>query len=316
MVLYYNQQRFILIVTKPEINEDTDVVADLFLKIEEAEQDADDMMADRYLEDFRELTIAACKETMYTLAASAQQPQSNQLSLEEVLRPVTFYLQICSVKGKLQATTIDNVSGFASMDEPVHFPVDCMSEPIPALIPSAEVQFIEDVFMRKVFKVSRNGEVCVFKMATEGNEGQLKREVDVLRRMSEMWSPNHPGRPHVPQFLGLVIATDSQVMGILEDYIEGTNLRELDMHDAATTMAQRQKWKRQIEHTMTQLHQSDLVWGDVKAENVLIDKTGNAWLVDFGGSSTDGWVDEELVETVEGDMQGFSRLVQYLGVQN
>ncbi|EXJ82201.1 hypothetical protein A1O3_06014, partial [Capronia epimyces CBS 606.96] len=68
----------------------------------------------------------------------------------------------------------------------------------------------------------------------------------------------------------------------------------------------------QIAQDLARLHQSGIVWGDVKPENVLIDKAAHAWLVDFGGSSTDGWVDKHLAETVEGDLQGLRRLGEFL----
>lgn len=308
IVLYYDHLRFILVMTKTEIREDGDVVADLFLKIEEAENDPDEMMFDRYLEDVRELAILACKHTMYTLAASVPKPSSKQLSLEDFLHPATFCLQLRAMKGKLQAVGIDDISEFARMHEPVPLAMDFVPRSVPALTPSVEIEFIEDLFMRKILKVSKHGEVCVFKSATQGNEDQLRREISVLQQISDKWEPDHPDHPHVPRLLGLV-TSGGQVIGMLEEFIDGTNLHELDLDDASS--AQRRKWKRQIEQAIKQLHQSGVVWGDVKPENVLIDKAAHAWLVDFGGSSTDGWVDEDLAETMEGDFQGLRRLVEF-----
>ena len=54
-------------------------------------------------------------------------------------------------------------------------------------------------------------------------------------------------------------------------------------------------------------HANDIVWGDVKTGNVVIDSAGDAWLLDFGGGSTKGWVDSDKTETVEGDLQGLER---------
>lgn len=234
IVLYYDHQRFILTMAKPESREDGDVVADLFLKLEEAENDPDEMMVDRCLEDVRENAISACKQTMYTLAASVQKLNSKQLSLEDFLHPTTFYLQLRTVKGKLQAFEIDDISNFTSIHEPVRLPMDFVPRSVPAPPPSVELGFIEDLFMRKVLKVSKNDVVWVFKSATYGNEGQLKREINVLQQISERWEPDHPGRPRVPRFLGLV-ASESQMIGMLEEFIDGTNRILLDLLPAPET---------------------------------------------------------------------------------
>ena len=73
---------------------------------------------------------------------------------------------------------------------------------------------------------------------------------------------------------------------------------------------------KQISETIVKLHEIGIVWGDGKADNVLINKTtDDAWLINFGGVYTNGWVDEELIETVEGDGQAIARLREFLGVK-
>lgn len=206
---------------------------------------------DRCLEDVTELAITACKHTIHMLAASAQKPNSNQVSLEDFLHPTTFYLQLRTMDGKLQAVRIDDSPEPACMHEPVYLEIDHMARSVPAPTPSVVIEFIEDLFMGRVLKVSKNGEVYVFKSATHGNEDQLKREINVLQQISEKWDPDHPERPHVPQFFGLV-KSSGQVIGMLENFIEGKNLYELNLDDASS--AQRRKWKRQIDQAITRLH--------------------------------------------------------------
>ncbi|KAI2044691.1 hypothetical protein LOZ43_006283 [Ophidiomyces ophidiicola] len=71
-------------------------------------------------------------------------------------------------------------------------------------------------------------------------------------------------------------------------------------------------WSRPIHQSVEQLHNADVVWGDAKPENVLIDTKGDAWLIDFGGSYTPGWIDKDKRETVEGDWQGVQRIDEWL----
>jgi tRNA A-37 threonylcarbamoyl transferase component Bud32 len=74
----------------------------------------------------------------------------------------------------------------------------------------------------------------------------------------------------------------------------------------------REKWASQIRKTVSTLHEIDVIWGDVKAENVVIDKSGNAIVIDFEGGATKGWIDEDKMGTKEGDLQGLERLMDYI----
>jgi tRNA A-37 threonylcarbamoyl transferase component Bud32 len=64
--------------------------------------------------------------------------------------------------------------------------------------------------------------------------------------------------------------------------------------------------------TVTQLHRAGIIWGDAKAENVLIARDSNAWITDFGGGYTRGWVDEGKAGTLEGDLQGVAKILDFL----
>lgn len=64
----------------------------------------------------------------------------------------------------------------------------------------------------------------------------------------------------------------------------------------------------QIEVAASALHAAGIVWGDIKAENVLIDGGDNAWIINFGGGYTRGWADEKIAGTVQGDVAGLAKL--------
>ncbi|KAI3322948.1 hypothetical protein HD806DRAFT_499726 [Xylariaceae sp. AK1471] len=106
------------------------------------------------------------------------------------------------------------------------------------------------------------------------------------------------------------------------DLIVGFLLTDIDCK--ATTLAcaanpdvpisLRRKWADQVKSTVERLHAVGIIWGDVKAANVLVDVNNDAWVVDFGGGYTEGWVDKELAGTVAGDLQGLTKIISFLGL--
>ena len=68
----------------------------------------------------------------------------------------------------------------------------------------------------------------------------------------------------------------------------------------------------QIITTIIKLHEAGIVWGDVKAGNVLIDSKHDAWVVDFGGGFTEGWVEKSHMKTIEGDLAGLVKIEELL----
>lgn len=312
IVLTHNRTRFILAMVRPSDPKTGDPLTKWFRKLEDSENDPDEMAYDRCLEELRDCAISACKDTMYTLSSSVPVSRQERQSLENFLHPMTFCLQLFSEQGTLRAHRIHDTTKYVKKLEPATLSRNLLSQPASALTLASELDFIEDLYMGQVLKVFKNGKVCVFKSTHNGAKNQLMREIKILQQISERWETGHPAGPAVPRFLGLVGSHD-QVIGILEDFIDGVKLSELDIDGISAT--RRRKWRQQIEHTMTLLHQHGFIWGDVKADNVLVDKDERPWLIDFGGSWTEGWVEEHLAETKEGDMQGLRQLMKYLGLR-
>ena len=64
---------------------------------------------------------------------------------------------------------------------------------------------------------------------------------------------------------------------------------------------------------LTWLHEAGFFFGGVaKADNVLVDIDDNAWVIDFGGGYTKGWLARDCMETIEGDQEGLSRIKELL----
>jgi hypothetical protein len=143
-----------------------------------------------------------------------------------------------------------------------------------------------------------------------------KRELEVLGRITSL-QLNLQMR--VPVLEGLVSFDDAKstasgrrkIMGFLQTEIPNptplTNLL-----DPSIPQAKRDRWAKEAERLKTLLHDNDIVWGDAKADNFIVDREDNLWIIDFGGSYTEGWVDPELKETVEGDNQGTNKTINAL----
>ncbi|GAB0491219.1 hypothetical protein MMPV_002471 [Pyropia vietnamensis] len=187
---------------------------------------------------------------------------------------------------------------------------ELMPNPVPRS--DVPVRLQSDLFLLEefrgfpgMFKVvdKMTGTVCCLKQVYRIGSVALAREAELLFAI-----PHHP---HIVRLHGLVGNLDGMVDGILLTYISGASLDQV----TEATDEQRTKWIGHIRSTLDFLHGQTppVVWGDIKAANVMI-RGGDdrAILIDFGGSYTPGWVDSTLAETREGDEQGFSRLVTFI----
>jgi serine/threonine protein kinase len=102
------------------------------------------------------------------------------------------------------------------------------------------------------------------------------------------------------------------LVGLLLTYIENKGTLGDVAPWSDCTNEDRLRRSIQIQNYVKCLHEAGVVWGDAKPENVLVDMNGDAWLIDFGGSYTLGWVDEDKQETMEGDLQGVQRIDDWL----
>ena len=141
--------------------------------------------------------------------------------------------------------------------------------------------------------------------------GPTKREIKVLRQIESLGLHK---QFHVPQVVGLVRFGDNDgsgkknnIMGFLQTEIQSpTPLTE--MIDTDVPQKRREKWAKESERIVALLHEHGLVFGDCKADNFLVDQQGELWIIDFGGSYTEGWIDAELNETEEGDDMGVRKI--------
>ena len=113
-----------------------------------------------------------------------------------------------------------------------------------------------------------------------------------------------------PRMYGVVMDSKGVLWGQLYHWIDIDYPLTWEVVEQAPVDV-REKRASQIKETVSTLHRIGVVWGDVKADNVVIDRGGNAIAIDFEGGATKGWVDEDKMGTKEDDVQGLERLVDY-----
>jgi hypothetical protein len=160
---------------------------------------------------------------------------------------------------------------------------------------------------RKVY--IKGKDVCFFKQILAGDVGMTVTELATYTKIS---AANFGEDVRVSRLLGVVEDEHtSRIVGLLLSYIDCGNTT-LSCAARAGERTLHDKWLKQITHSLKELHARQIVWADAKPDNVLIDVHDDAYLVDFGGGYTNGWVDKELMETQEGDLQGLQRIAAYL----
>jgi hypothetical protein len=162
---------------------------------------------------------------------------------------------------------------------------------------------------RKVF-IHGQPQPSFFKIVYGGDMGITTREILTYSkiRMAKFDPPILTS-----QLEGLVQDDDGYVMGLLLSYIncDGVTLNCINGRDPKFSEL-RQKWVDQISHTIEHMHSHNIIWGDAKAANVLIDVNEDAYLIDFGGGYTKGWVEKEKSDSTEGDLQGLENIKRFL----
>jgi tRNA A-37 threonylcarbamoyl transferase component Bud32 len=104
---------------------------------------------------------------------------------------------------------------------------------------------------------------------------------------------------------------DTEISDVLLTYVEHRDTLT-DPNTKNAPLSLRKKWIDQIRDMVRTLHAAGIVWGDAKPDNILIDSNNDLWTIDFGGSYATGWVNEDLMETVQGDLQSLSRIINFL----
>ncbi|KAI9763208.1 MAG: hypothetical protein M1839_006575 [Geoglossum umbratile] len=271
------------------------------------------------LKDFRNWIMSPSMPSIQELAPTALQvPQG--LTLQEYYNPPTYHLKLTPNRGQLQAQPVpiqDNLNQEISLNQAIS-PTRMLSsdqmisvEDLPAVprfsaretwilqddYSSCSLSFADWISSTPPQRVkTKEGLIKFFKPVKDIDS--FMREFNILCHIADI---GLCGRIRVPRLFGIVVLhSTSMAIGMLLDWIPGCDLYCVDwVSPEAPNM-----WKEQIADIVKKLHELGIVWGDVSPGNIVIDEDSNAWAIDFGGGSTDGFVDWENAGTQEGDWQG------------
>lgn len=246
-----------------------------------------------------------CNSQMRDLAS----PSPCQMhTLKDWLSLETVVLTMTMKNG--QITTIASTPGrslVANLTHQMELPFSLQSLGIPAHDPST-------ITLRVGLEHTRPEEVLFgsdrffFKPAC--SHSHAIREISTLLRVKELGLIQ---TVRSPVLHGFVLSPDdcNKICGYLLEYIEHRDtLSSVEIRDEPLPV--RTEWVSQLWRMVGALHEANIIWGDAKPDNVLIDTDNNLRLIDFGGGHTHGWVDEDKAETVEGDKQALLRMTTFL----
>ncbi|KAF5561840.1 serine threonine kinase [Fusarium phyllophilum] len=151
---------------------------------------------------------------------------------------------------------------------------------------------------------------CFFKkFGLSCGQRHARKELLTLKNIIEAQIPSPP-EAYICRLMGVVRQGDG-LLGMLFAWIPNKGVLSR-ARAAASPPELSNRWATQIQRSVDLLHKKGIVWGDAKAENVLIDQNDDAWVVDFGGGYTIGWVDDDKAGTLEGDRQGLVKIINML----
>ncbi|KAH6661853.1 hypothetical protein B0J14DRAFT_611543 [Halenospora varia] len=304
----FNGKEFHVILSPTASPVETDE-GSLLQRLDAALQSGDEEEGDAIREEIADLVCEAGL-SMFELRAPPSEGSSSTIDLDSFLHPETIHLQLVTKNGPVQI--------IEQQEKPLegqHLALNVVNSNLPRVSPKA-IQVLQPLRRKDIVKVLVNGQERCCKIASNVTHQAVQRELDCLSKVS---STSHGSFIRVPKLVGLVqTSRDGPIIGIIEEYIYstfGTNyptLQGIDMHNVMHT--RKDRWAGQIRKSVQSLHQSGVIWGDGKPENVLVDVNDDAWLIDFGGGWTKGWVDEHLAGTIEGDTQAVENIEKFLGV--
>lgn len=257
-------------------------------------------------------------KAVFRRVAPSPAPSPSGQVLHSLLYPETLHFRLKSVNNKPTIVSINSNDAYAieaQFGQEVDSNLQIDSE-LPQYS-SQQIQVLETfVGSGAVSRVLVKGQEMLCKARKSGLLDQnLERELFSLQTIKAFSRESRSIR--ILRLIAYVKhAGNGHIIGLVREWIPSGVLGGClkAVCTSTTGKERREKWAAQIREMVDQLHEMGLVWGDGKPSNVIIDSNDNAWLIDLAGGWTDGWVDEEIADTVAGDEQTV-RNIEFLGVE-
>ncbi|OQV10981.1 Protein kinase domain-containing protein [Cladophialophora immunda] len=283
------------------------------------DDDDDDDEYDNIINRVLDIILSAGGPIFTEVAPSPTLGLSTQ-TLYSLLHPETVHFRFKTEHGKQLLVPIKASEAYASSELQPDDNIDSdflINGELP-VYSSREIYILEAFVGRgAVSRVLVDGQEMLCKAHATGLfDLNLQQELTTLLKIEKSLSTTSR-TIQVPRLCGYVEdAERGCIVGLLRQWIPpaafGGKLGRINI--TTISRGRREKWATQIRETVDQLHEIGVIWGDGKASNIIIDDQDNAWLIDFGGGWTEGWVDKEVADTVEGDEQAVNSIVNFLGV--
>ncbi len=152
------------------------------------------------------------------------------------------------------------------------------AEMVKQILPNAtDISEIKIGGQKAVFRATdkNNGIVVVKIMLPNGSGDRLIREINIVS------SNNFPNVPQIYKH-GTFEIDNKQCVFIIEQYIEGSDLRGLLINTGKITIEETIRLIEDLLETVTVLELRGVVHRDIKPENILYSCDRKYWLLDFG----------------------------------
>lgn len=266
----------------------------------------DDDFAGTSEEDLLEWALEPFSEIFHQIESPSNEP----ITLQDYLFPETYNYVLCAVDDCMRVFLDYRVP--RSFGSGVTMEDDEMYPACPRFSPTEiEVQPTNDEQPLSIYhlKVVAGGNTYFFKPVDAISRRSALRELNSFIRIEETGKPIDLIR--TPRLHGVVHDPENgDILGLLLSWI---NCNSTTLHCAMKAHPPeetRKKWMRQVSTTVKQLHEAGIIWGNATADNILIDVNDDAWVVDFGGGYTKGWVSEHNMETELGDSEGTLQILE------